>query len=45
MERIPILRMGGFLLLTIQIDMQDDTALALQDDLMAKISELQVLLP
>ncbi|HKD67338.1 MAG TPA: STAS domain-containing protein [Candidatus Binataceae bacterium] len=39
MERIPILRMGGFLLLTIQIDMQDDTALALQDDLMAKISE------
>jgi rsbT antagonist protein RsbS len=45
MERIPILRMSGFLLLTIQIDMQDDTALALQDDLMAKISELQVLLP
>ena len=37
--------MSGFLLLTIQIDMQDDTALALQDDLMAKISELQVLLP
>jgi rsbT antagonist protein RsbS len=33
MERIPILRMGGFLLVTIQIDMHDQLALKLQDDL------------
>jgi rsbT antagonist protein RsbS len=37
MERIPILRMGSCLLVTIQVDMQDQTALALQDDLSAKI--------
>jgi rsbT antagonist protein RsbS len=33
MEKIPILRMGGFLLVTIQIDMHDQLALKLQDDL------------
>ena len=33
MERIPILRMGQFLLVTIQVDMHDRLALALQDDL------------
>ena len=33
MERIPILRMGPFLLVTIQVDMHDRLALALQDDL------------
>ncbi len=33
MERIPILRMGGFLLVTIQVDMHDQLALRLQDDL------------
>jgi rsbT antagonist protein RsbS len=33
MERIPILRMGRALLVTIQIDLQDQTALSLQDDL------------
>ncbi|WKB52640.1 STAS domain-containing protein [Eleftheria terrae] len=38
MERIPILRMGRNLLVTIQIDMQDQTALALQDDLSERIS-------
>jgi rsbT antagonist protein RsbS len=32
-ERIPILRMGEFLLVTIQIDMHDQLALQLQDDL------------
>jgi rsbT antagonist protein RsbS len=30
--------MGKYLLVTIQIDMHDDTALALQDDLMSKIA-------
>jgi rsbT antagonist protein RsbS len=37
MERIPILRMGGHLLVTIQVDMHDQLALALQDDLTDKI--------
>ena len=37
MERIPILRMGRALLVTIQIDLQDQTALALQDDLSSMI--------
>jgi rsbT antagonist protein RsbS len=39
MDRIPILRMGGFLLVTIQVDMHDRLALALQDDLTSRISE------
>jgi rsbT antagonist protein RsbS len=33
MERIPVLRMGEFLLVTIQVDMHDRLALTLQDDL------------
>ena len=37
MNRIPILRMGGFLLVTIQVDIHDALALALQDDLSNKI--------
>jgi rsbT antagonist protein RsbS len=39
MERIPILRMGDFLLVTIQVDMHDRLAMALQEDLTAKITE------
>lgn len=39
MEKIPILRMGDFLLVTIQVDMHDRLALALQDDLTRQISE------
>jgi rsbT antagonist protein RsbS len=39
MERIPILRMGQFLLVTIQVDMHDRLAVQLQDDLTEKISE------
>jgi len=39
MERIPILRMGQFLLVTIQVDMHDQLALQLQDDLTQKISD------
>ena len=38
MERIPILRMGEFLLVTIQVDMHDRLALSLQDDLTEMIS-------
>ena len=37
MERIPILKMGEFLLVTIQVDMHDRLALTLQDDLTAQI--------
>ncbi|KQW52258.1 MULTISPECIES: STAS domain-containing protein [unclassified Roseateles] len=37
MDRIPILQIGRRLLVTIQIDLMDQTALALQDDLAAKI--------
>ena len=37
MERIPILRMGRTLLVTIQVDMHDQLALALQDDLTDRI--------
>ncbi len=33
MEKIPILKMGEFLLVTIQVDMHDRLAMALQDDL------------
>lgn len=40
MERIPILRMGNFLLVTIQVDMHDKLALTLQDDLTARIAEV-----
>jgi rsbT antagonist protein RsbS len=39
MERIPILQMGEFLLVTIQVDMHDQLALQLQDDLTAKIAK------
>ena len=38
MERIPILKMGEFLLVTIQVDMHDQLAMVLQDDLTDKIS-------
>ena len=37
MEHIPILRMGQFLLITVQVDMHDRLALQLQDDLTEKI--------
>jgi len=37
MERITILKMGPFLLVTIQVDMHDRLALQLQDDLTERI--------
>jgi len=36
-ERIPILRMGDLLLVTIQVDMHDRLAMTLQDDLTSRI--------
>ncbi len=38
-DRIPILHMSDFLLVTIQVDMHDRLALQLQDDLTAKITD------
>ena len=39
MEQIPILRMGEFLLVTIQVDMHDRLAMTLQDDLTERIEK------
>jgi rsbT antagonist protein RsbS len=41
MERIPILRMGEYLLVTIQVDMHDQLAVQLQDDLTQAIARSQ----
>ena len=38
MEKIPILKVEEFLLVTIQVDMHDRLAMTLQDDLMTKIA-------
>jgi rsbT antagonist protein RsbS len=38
MERIPILKMGEFLLVTIQVDLHDHLVMQLQDDLTEKIT-------
>lgn len=38
MDRIPILKMGRFLLVTIQVDMHDQLVVALQDDLTDRIA-------
>ena len=38
MDRIPILKMGAFLLVSIQVDMHDQLALTLQDDLTDRIA-------
>jgi rsbT antagonist protein RsbS len=37
LERIPILKMGDYLLVTIQVDMHDRLAMTLQDDLTTRI--------
>ena len=39
MERIPILKMGDYLLVTIQVDMHDRLAMSLQDDLTEGIAK------
>ncbi len=39
-HRIPIIRMGEFLLVSIQVDMHDQLALQLQDDLTTRIQKL-----
>lgn len=37
MERVPILSLGDVLLVSIQVDLQDDSVLALQEDLAGRI--------
>ena len=39
MERIPILKMGDCLLVSIQVDMHDRLAMTLQDDLTGRIAQ------
>ena len=41
MDKIPILRMGNYLLVTIQVDMHDRLAMALQEDLTQMISDTE----
>ena len=41
MDSIPILKMGEFLLVTIQVDMHDQLASALQDDLTNKVAKVK----
>src|SRR6202171_1003709 len=41
LDRIPILKMGAYLLVTIQVDMHDQLALTLQDDLTDRIVKTQ----
>jgi rsbT antagonist protein RsbS len=38
MEKIPVLRLGNFLLVSIQVELHDELALALQDDLALQIT-------
>ena len=40
LDRIPILKMGRYLLVSIQVDMSDQLALALQDDLTTRINDV-----
>src|SRR4051794_23225132 len=42
MDRIPILKMGDFLLITIQVDMHDHLAVTLQEDLANRIAATSV---
>ena len=39
MERIPILKVGDCLLVTIQVDMHDELAMSLQEDLTSQIAK------
>jgi rsbT antagonist protein RsbS len=41
MEKIPILKMGRFLLVTVQVDMHDQLAMQLQDDLTERIVKVR----
>jgi rsbT antagonist protein RsbS len=40
MDRIPLLQMGSFVLVTIQVDMTDSLAMTLEEDLLKKIENV-----
>jgi rsbT antagonist protein RsbS len=42
MQRIPVLKLGDYLLVTIQVELHDELALTLQDDLTLKLSRMRV---
>ncbi len=42
MERVPVLKIGDFLLVSIQVDMEDQIALQLQEDLSERIVQTGV---
>ncbi len=39
MERIPVLKMGDYLLVSVQVDMHDRLAMALQDDITERLAK------
>jgi rsbT antagonist protein RsbS len=39
MERIPVLKMGDYLLVTVQVDMHDRLAMTLQDDITDRLAK------
>jgi rsbT antagonist protein RsbS len=39
LERIPVLKLGDFLLVTIQVELHDELAMTLQDDLTHKLAQ------
>jgi rsbT antagonist protein RsbS len=41
MERIPVLKMGHFLLVTIQVDLYDRLALSLENDLISMVNQTE----
>ena len=41
METIPVLKLGDFLLVSIQVELHDELVLSLQDDLTARIERTQ----
>src|SRR6478736_1554859 len=41
MERIPVLKMGHFLLITIQVDLYDRLALSLENDLITIVNKVE----
>lgn len=41
MDRIPVLKMGDYLLVTVQVDMHDRLAMTLQDDITDRLSRFK----
>jgi rsbT antagonist protein RsbS len=41
MEQIPVLKLGDFLLVSIQVELHDELVMSLQDDLTSRIEATQ----